>query len=134
MSRYILIPFFPGIPISVPLISDLRLSDSGKLAFPPCQCGFGGYTTSLCEPEQMDGMRGPAAILDEMGQDSRESVESWCRVGTLDEVTEWIEGGVPLIRLFVQERYSVGVSATLGRPASTYALFWGTNGKGGGLW
>lgn len=130
-----MIPSSPvGLRLVVPLISDLRFPDSGELAFPPCHCTLDGYAASLCEPEQVDAVGGPAAIVDEMGKDGGEGVESWCRVGMVNKVTEWIERGVPLVRLFIQERYSVSVSAMLNRRISIYALFWRTKGKGSGLW
>jgi len=84
-----LIPNSPvGFCLVVLLISDLRFPDPGELVFPPCHCTLDGYAASLCEPKQVDAVGGPAAIVDEMGKDSGEGVESWCRVGTVNKVTE----------------------------------------------
>ena len=87
-----MIPSIPvGLRLAFPLISDLQFPDSGELAFPPCHCSLDGYAASLCEPEQVDAVRGPAAIIDEMGENSGKGVESWRRVRMVNKVTERIE-------------------------------------------
>lgn len=75
-----------------------------ELRFPPRERGLGGDSAALREAEEVNAVRRPRAVGSEMRKDPGEKLERGCGVRLLEEFAEWVEGCVPLERLFVEER------------------------------
>lgn len=69
------------------------------------ECRFGGDGPALGKAEEMDPRGRPPAVVHEVIEHLRDVVDRRSRIGVCEEVTERIEGRVPLKRVLVQIWY-----------------------------
>ena len=55
-----------------------------QLIFPKFEAKFSRDRASLCKPKKVDSIGGPAALFNEVVNDFRQEIDSWCRIGILD--------------------------------------------------
>lgn len=100
----------------------------GVLRAPPAERKLGGDRAALREPEEVDALGRPRAVLDQVGQHAREQVERRRRVRVWEELAEQIEGLEPLKRGLAEVRDPVraasaqGSGARRGRAVRTYCI------------
>lgn len=77
------------------------------MKLPPFYTELHCYAPALGKPEKMDSIWRPRTVLYQVIEDFREEFQSRGGIGSVDELSEVVKGGVPLKRLLVKERNSV---------------------------
>jgi len=109
--------------LGVTIITTIWLQDAGALLrLPPRNGELERDAPALREPKEVDVLWLPVARHREVREDGREERDGWSRVWARDGLAKVVEGGVPLVGLFVvEEGDSAGGVCELGGYMRAYS-------------